>query len=86
MVDQEGLMLEPVAPTVLADLLMDPFSKLVLERGLLELGSIFLAATTGNSIHKNLVAGGERMMRQEWIKLQELPIPSREMWTRVDDP
>ena len=51
MVDEEGLVFQPVAPTILADLIVHPFSHRVPKRGFLELGSVFLTATAKNGIH-----------------------------------
>jgi hypothetical protein len=50
-VDEDGLVLEPFCPAILADLLQDPFSNGIPERGLLEFGGVFIAATTAKRIH-----------------------------------
>ena len=39
-IDEDGLMLEPFCPAILADLLVDPLPSLVSKRGLLEFGSV----------------------------------------------
>jgi hypothetical protein len=53
-VDQERLMLEPVAPAILADFLVDLLPDRVPEGSSLELGGILLTATATNGIHVDL--------------------------------
>ena len=57
-IHEHGLVLEPVSPAVLADLLMDSLTYGVLEGGLLEGGLFTPATTTTNLIHEYPV--GER--------------------------
>ena len=51
MVDEDGLVLEPFCPAILADLLQDPVSNGIPKRGFLEFGGVFIAATTAKRIH-----------------------------------
>ena len=53
-VDQNGLVLEPVTPTCLADLLMHSLPYGVPEGGLFHLGCVFSATAAANGIHGDL--------------------------------
>jgi len=56
-VDEEGLVFEPIAPTCLADLLVHAFSDGVTERGFFESGPVLLTTTAANGVHGNLGVG-----------------------------
>lgn len=51
MVDEESLMLQPLCPTVLADLVMNPLSQGIPERGLGQSGGVHFATTALDRIH-----------------------------------
>ncbi len=53
MIHQHRLVLEPISPTILTNLLMNPLPEGVLERGLLEASLLSLTTSTANLIHGN---------------------------------
>jgi hypothetical protein len=75
MIDQQGLVLQPIAPTILADLSMYPLSQLVLERGFLEFWGVVSAAMADDGIHRNPGVGGEMKKLRERVNLQDPPVP-----------
>jgi hypothetical protein len=91
-VDQEGLMLQPVTPARSADLLVHFLSDGVSKGGLLEPWGGLPATSTTNGIHRDLETRGLSMVDRERIKLQDPLCPSREeiffVWfpSRVDGP
>jgi len=77
-VDQDGLVFEPVTPAGLADPLMHSFPDGVSEGGLFQLGSVFLASVAADGVHGDLESMGFWMVVHERIKLQQVLVQSRE--------